>query len=95
MNNLVRDGWHHVSEESTWHFTRVFQGFLRLREFIFVLDGSDDGFSGPDELVEPTSDFEDFYNKDGRMCYIERVAELAEILRVEVFKNVHTTFESC
>jgi len=90
LNNLVRDGRFHTTEEIIWHFTRVIQGLPRLRKFIFVLGGRDDGFEGPYELMEPTSDFEDYYSKDGRVNYIEQVSELAEVLRVKLL-----TISSC
>jgi hypothetical protein len=47
-------------------FLDLFQNLPALKELNFVLDGRNPIFGGPVEIIEPTAEFEDYWEPDGR-----------------------------
>lgn len=44
----------------------IFENFPALKKFNFALDGRNPIFGGPVEIIEPTAEFEDYWEPDGR-----------------------------
>ncbi len=59
----------------------VLDQFRNLQQLILVIDGRDASFEGPDDLVEPTEQYEDYYQLGGRTLMLERTKLLEKELK--------------
>jgi hypothetical protein len=68
-------------EVAIQYLASVFEIFTALDEFMLVIDGRSARFEGPDELVEPNSEFKDFYCANSREQFLEWIPGIVEDLK--------------
>ncbi|PVH74001.1 hypothetical protein DL98DRAFT_40963 [Cadophora sp. DSE1049] len=82
-------------EEATQYLAATIRTFPNLQDLSLVIDGRNSGFGGDVEMIEPTSEHEDYEVSEGRelaSCWIPEVLEKLKMLSPDVaIPSVHVS----